>query len=144
MLPQLTSDGVLPPGVHPATLDEIAAVFATQTAIRRNLGSRLRRILALAQQTGQLRKAFVWGSFPTAKPDPADIDIMLVMSAAFRSEECASEVRQVFDGEIAERILGATILWIREDVPSELVDSFLEQWQIDRGGRRRGIVEVVT
>ena len=68
---------------------------------------------------------------------------MFVMSADFRSEQCPPSVRQVFDGEAAERILGATILWTREDVPSNLLHAFLEQWQIDRGGRRRGIVEVL-
>ena len=68
---------------------------------------------------------------------------MFVMSADFRSEQCAPSVRQVFDGEAAERVLGATILWTREDVPSSILHAFLEQWQIDRGGRRRGIVEVL-
>jgi hypothetical protein len=68
---------------------------------------------------------------------------MLVMSADFRSEHCPPTVRQVFDGEAAERLLGATVLWIREDVPVGLLNAFLEQWQIDRNGRRRGIVEVL-
>jgi hypothetical protein len=68
---------------------------------------------------------------------------MLVMSAVFRSERCAPTVRQVFDGELAEHSLGATVLWTREDVPAGLLDAFLEQWQIDRGGRRRGIVEAL-
>ena len=67
---------------------------------------------------------------------------MLVMSAQFRSEFCTPEVRQVFDGEVAERVLGATVPWTREDVPAGLLNAFLEQWQIDRGGLRRGIVEV--
>jgi hypothetical protein len=68
---------------------------------------------------------------------------MLVMSAPFRSEFCTPDARQVFDGEAAERVLGATVLWTREDVPTGLLNAFLEQWQIDRGGLRRGIVEVL-
>jgi hypothetical protein len=79
----------------------------------------------------------------TFKPEPADIDVMFVMSDQFRSESCSPAVRNVFDGEAAERLLGATVLWTREDVPVELLNAFLEQWQIDRDGRRRGIVEVL-
>ena len=143
MLPPLTADGVLPLGVHLAPVTEIITRFGGHNAVRRDMAQRLQRILALAHGTGQLRRAFVWGSFVTAKPEPADIDLMFIMSADFRSEQCPPSVRQVFDGEAAERVLGATILWTREDVPSSLLDAFLEQWQIDRGGRRRGIVEVL-
>jgi hypothetical protein len=78
-----------------------------------------------------------------SEPEPADIDFMFVMSADYRYEQCPPSVRQVFDGEAAERVLGAAILWTRQDVPSSLQEAFLEQWQIDRGGRRRGIVEVL-
>ena len=96
----------------------------------------------MAHETGHLRRAFIWGSFVTAKPEPADIDLMLVMSDAFRSEACPPSVRQIFDGEAAERVLGATILWVREDVPVMLLNAFLDQWQIDWNSQRRGIVEV--
>ena len=143
MLPPLTAEGVLPPGVHLAPVTEIMARFGSHNAVRRDMAQRLQRILASAHGTGHLRRAFVWGSFVTAKPEPADVDLMFVMSADFRSEQCSPSVRQVFDGEAAERVLGATILWTREDVPSSLLHAFLEQWQIDRGGRRRGIVEVL-
>jgi hypothetical protein len=143
MLPPLTEEGVLPPGVHLAPLEEIVATFGGRNAVRRHLAQRLRRILAMAQGTGDLRRAFVWGSFVTAKPEPGDVDLMLVMGTGFRSELCTPSVRQVFDGEAAERLLGATVLWTREDVPVGLLNAFLEQWQIDRSGRRRGIVEVL-
>jgi hypothetical protein len=143
MLPPLTAEGVLPAGVHPASLDEIIAIFGSPNAVRRDIAWRLQNILRMAQETGHLRKAFIWGSFVTAKPEPADIDRMLVMSDAFRSEACIPSVRQVFDSEVAERGLGATVLWVREDVPVVLLNAFLEQWQIDRSGRRRGIVEVL-
>ena len=100
--------------------------FGAHNAVCRDMAQRLQRILALAQGTGDLRRAFVRGCFVTAKPEPADVDLMFVMSADFRSEQCLPSVRQVFDGEAAERILGATALWTREDVPSSLLDTFLE------------------
>jgi hypothetical protein len=143
MLPPLTTEGFLPLGVHLASLDEIVAVFGGNNVVRRRLAQRLQDILERAEGTAHLKRAFVWGSFVTAKPEPRDVDVMLVMSAQFRSELCTPDVRQVFDGEAAERVLGATVLWTREDVPAGLLNAFLEQWQIDRGGLRRGIVEIL-
>lgn len=143
MIPPLTAEGALPPGIHVASLDEIVAGFGVNTSVRRELAQRLRDILAMARETGHLKRAFIWGSFVTAKPEPGDVDLMLVMSADFRSEQCSQTVRRVFDGAAAQRLLGATVLWAREDVPIGLLNAFLEQWQIDRDGRRRGIVEVL-
>jgi hypothetical protein len=99
MLPPLTAEGVLPPGIHPAPLDEIVAGFGGGNSTRREAAQRLRHILEMASGTGHPRRALIWGSFVTAKPEPADVDLMLVMSAGFRSEECSSSVRRVFDGE---------------------------------------------
>ena len=67
---------------------------------------------------------------------------MWVMSAQVRSEVWTPAARQVFDGEVAERVLGATVLWRRADVPGDLLNAVLAQGHIDRGGLRRGIVEV--
>ena len=106
MLPPLTADSVLPLGVHLAPVTEIITRFGGHNAVRRDMPQRLQRILALAHGTGQLRRAFVWGSFVPVKPEPADIDLMFVMSADFRSEQCPPSVRQVFDGEAAEHVLG--------------------------------------
>ncbi len=142
MLPPLAADGVLPPGVHTGPLGEVVARFGAGNPTRLECGWRLQRIIELAKETGHLKRAFLWGSFVTAKSEPADVDLLLVMTAEFRSEQCSPPVRQVFDGAAAQRLLEATILWTREDVPVGLLDSFLDQWQIDRQGRRRGIVEV--
>ncbi len=137
MLPPLTADGTLPPGVHPAQLEEIVGRFGGGNPTRDECGRRVRHIIEMAKGTGHLKRAFVWGSFVTAKPEPADVDLFLVMSADFRSEHSSPLVRRVFDGEAAQRLLGATVLWTRADVPGGLLNSFLEQWQIDRGGRWR-------
>ena len=95
---------------------------------------RLQHALECAGRTGQLRRVFVWGSYVTAKPEPGDVDIMLVMAADFRSEDGDEETQAVFDAERAENELGATVLWTREDVPPELLQAFLDQWQVGRGG----------
>ena len=59
MLPPLTAEGVLPPGVHLAPVTEIIALFGSHNAVRRDMAQRLQRILALAHGTGHLRRVFV-------------------------------------------------------------------------------------
>ena len=143
MLPKLTRRGVLPPGIHRATLPEVVRRFGGGSAQRRLVTLRTQRILALAARGGWLRRAFLWGSYVTAKADPNDVDIMLVMSAGFGRQNCNAEMLRVFDSEMAERELAATVLWIPEDVPADLIDALLDRWQVGRDGAVRGIVEVI-
>ncbi|MGO9259286.1 MAG: DUF6932 family protein [Bryobacteraceae bacterium] len=72
MLPDLTGDGDLPPGVHVASWQEFESRFGGPSPRRLWLSSRLRALVELAATTGKLRRVFVWGSFVTAKPAPRD------------------------------------------------------------------------
>src|SRR5215210_5775645 len=73
MLPALDpTTGNLPPGIHEATWGEIATAFGT-TARRRQLLAGLRSALLSLRQAG-CRRAYVDGSFVTAKPEPDDFD----------------------------------------------------------------------
>src|SRR5215813_4437629 len=64
--------GELPPGMHPATIEEGEAVFAT-TPHRRRLFEGLRLALQNLRTAG-VRRVFIDGSFVTTKIDPNDID----------------------------------------------------------------------
>jgi hypothetical protein len=73
MIPAFESEsGNLPPGVWETTWDEFAARFAF-TAQRRVLLAGLRSALLELQAAG-CRRAYVNGSFVTAKAEPNDID----------------------------------------------------------------------
>lgn len=65
-------DGMLPPGQWLATWDEVEAAFGTNTWRRRLLAG-CRRALAALKAAG-CRRAWIDGSFVTAKAQPADID----------------------------------------------------------------------
>ena len=82
-LPAFNEEGDLPPGVHPATLSVVLARFGQGTVQRRAVGDRLNRIYQLAISTGQLARFVVFGSFVTAKSEPNDVDIILLMEDAF-------------------------------------------------------------
>src|SRR5215472_8878008 len=91
VLHDFNSEGDLPPGVHPATLEEVVSRFGNGSPIREEVTRRLRRIYQLASATGMLQRFVVFGSYVTSKPEPNDVDIVLVMREDFIIERCALE-----------------------------------------------------
>ena len=89
-MPELTNDGELPPGVHIADWQEFNSRFGRSSPRRLWLSCRLQAILELAATGRQLRRAFVWGSFVTAKPAPRDLDILLIMSEDFEVDRMSA------------------------------------------------------
>ena len=144
MMPPFNAQGDLPPGMHRATLVEVVERFGQGVPKRVRVTERLQRVIALAQETGKLERIFIWGSYVTDKPDPGDIDLFLIMSPDFESNDYIGEMRLVFDSEAAERELGTTVFWMTSSAGSQTtVAFFLEQFQSRRDGGRRGIVEVL-
>src|SRR6516165_12838003 len=82
-LPAFNKDGDLPPGVHRATLPEVLERFGQGSVQRCAVADRLNRVYQLVASTGQLARFVVFGSFVTAKDDPNDVDIILLMEDAF-------------------------------------------------------------
>ena len=82
-LPPLTSNGDLPLGVHRASLQEVLDRFGTGSRQRMAVAERLERVYRLAHATGHLARFVVFGSFVTDKPEPHDVDVLLVMDDAF-------------------------------------------------------------
>ena len=79
-IPALTSDGLLPEGVHDCTLDEIRERFGQfQRSDRRcRLFDRLEAYVRDAQRSGVVKAIIVDGSFVTDKDVPSDIDLVVV------------------------------------------------------------------
>src|SRR6266508_4338534 len=71
-VPPFSDSGSLPEGVHDATWDEIVERFGT-TERRRELLEGLRRALESLRDAG-CRRAYLDGSFVTAKEEPGDFD----------------------------------------------------------------------
>lgn len=83
-LPPFTDDGDLPEGVHHATLADVGERFGRGGERRQEIFARLQRIHDLARRSGGLDRIVVFGSFVTTKPEPNDIDVVLVMRDYFR------------------------------------------------------------
>ncbi len=143
-LPHLEGTGDLPEGVHRATLAEMLALFGN-TQRRQLLTARLLRIYQDALSTGGLERFIVFGSFVTAKPDPNDIDIVLIMRDDFDLSICAVSVRKLFHHLEAQEEYGASIFWMRPSMLIlETIDEFLAHWQVKRDGTGRGVIEITT
>lgn len=142
-LPDLNNDGDLPPGLHRANLEEVAARFGAPSPKRRRLVERLRRIHGLATSTGKLARFVVFGSFVTAKPEPNDVDVFLIMSDEFDVSTFTGEPGLLFDHPAAQSYFGASVFWIRRLAALGGETAAVEHWQLKRNGELRGIVEVI-
>lgn len=81
-IPALDGEGLLPPGIHTTTLDEIEATFATNLS-RRALMSDLRRYLSEVSPWRIAEAILVDGSFVTSELEPNDIDLILLLRAEY-------------------------------------------------------------
>jgi hypothetical protein len=141
-LPDFNERGDLPDGVYLTRLDELIKRFGA-TPRRAMLSRRLRRIFDLAQSTARVKRFIVFGSFVTAKPEPNDVDIFLLMEDSFDVREVLGESSLVFDHHAAQNVLGASIFWVRQSAALGGEQGMIEFWQTKRDGTKRGIVEMV-
>ncbi len=141
--PGFDKNGDLPVGIHQGTLGEVLRHFGTGSLQRRLMGKRLERIYKLAYTTGQVARFIVFGSFVTAKVDPGDVAIFLLMGDTFDSHQVRGEVAIIFDHLAGQNVEGASIFWIRRQAAIGGEQEAVEHWQLKRDKTRRGIIEVI-
>src|SRR5260370_16509852 len=88
MIPAFNDDGYLPPGIHPATLEEIAARFGQESEIRQVQMAALRWLVDLARRAG-VQRLVVNGSFVTDKVEANDVDCVLLIGPDFPRDASA-------------------------------------------------------
>jgi hypothetical protein len=142
VLPEFTSEGDLPIGVHEANWQEVQSHFGTATSRRVWLFGRLQALVELAAKTGELRRVFIWGSFVTTKPEPKDIDVLLIMDEGFEVDQIARPSRVVFDSVRAKLLFESDVFWARATIGEEVLRLWLDTYQVSRAFRKRGIVEL--
>jgi hypothetical protein len=132
MIPAFNDDGYLPPGVHQATLEEVAARFGRDPELRRVQMDSLRWLVDLARRAGALR-LIVNGSFATDRAEPNDVDCVLLIGPGFPHDAAAE--KELLDGLpfIELKMVGA------EDF-TLLVERIFAS---DRQAMPKGMIEVV-
>lgn len=95
IIPELDDNGYLPPGIHPATLDEIAERFGRDSEIRRVEIESLGWLVDLARQAGVVR-IVIDGSFITDVFETNNVDcVLLIGPAGYPSNpEAQAEIRK--------------------------------------------------
>lgn len=80
-IPELNQDGFLPEGIHEASLEELRERFGRfqRTDRRPVLFAKLSTYMAEVRASGLVVAVIVDGSFVTAKDEPSDIDLVLVL-----------------------------------------------------------------
>jgi hypothetical protein len=143
-LPPFTDTGDLPAGIHAVSLRELVAQLVVGTPQRRAVATRLERVHELATATGAVGRFFVFGSFVTAKPEPNDVDVFLLMDDSFDLNTVTGEARLLFDHAAAQAYFGASVFWLRRSSAYPTEQETVAGWQITREGTRRGIVELIS
>ncbi len=88
-LPSLNEWGLLPQGIHEASLDELAEQFGGSSH-RRQLLHGLSQYLAELGRWTLGQAVLVDGSFVTDEPEPNDIDVVLVLHAGYDLSQSVS------------------------------------------------------
>ncbi len=142
--PEFNNEGDLPPGIHQATLAEVISHFGNVTVGRQIIARRLKQIYNSAASTGHLARFIIFGSFITAKPDPGDVDVFLLMENDFDMSLVSEPASIIFDHISAQNYEGASIFWLRRLAALEGESATINHWQVKRNGNLRGIVEVIA
>jgi predicted nucleotidyltransferase len=140
LIPAFTAHGLLPEGVHPATLEEVLERFGGNER-REQLLTGLIEALRLLRAAG-CRRVYVNGSFVTSKERPNDIDACWDIDGVD-----ADALDPVFfdfdDGRAAQKArFGAEFFPAR--LPEGLTGrAFMDFFQVDRQtGEPKGIIEL--
>ena len=131
---------VLPPGVHPARLDDVESAFATNPW-RRDLFD------GLVDGAGRLRTAhcptiYLDGSYVTGKPRPQDFDACWEPSGVDQGK-----LDPVFldfsNGRAAQKVAFKGEFFPSSVISADVTATFLVFFQLDRfTGKRKGIISI--
>lgn len=114
--PEFNENGDLPVGIYKATLQEVLEHFGKGSLQRQVVAKRLVKIYWLVKSTNHLERFIIYGSFVTAKPNPDDVDIFLVMNDDFEKDSFSGDVRRVFDHLETEKKTRSEYLLVKETI----------------------------
>jgi hypothetical protein len=132
VIPAFDAEGFLPPGVHPATLDEIRKRFGGPSEIRRAQIQSIGWLIDLATKAGVAR-IVLNGSFVTNIIEPNDVDCVLLIGPGASKDPAAED----------ELLQGLPFLDISL-VGQKDFDYFVNRFfAVDRMLRSKGMIEVI-
>lgn len=131
MIPPFNDSGSLPPGVHPASLDEIEALFGRASELRRVQMESVRWMVDLAKRAA-VKRIVLNGSIVTDIIEPNDVDCVLLAAEA--------EIDAAAEDELLK---GLPFLEIALVGPADFDELVNLTFASDRYGLSKGMIEVV-
>jgi hypothetical protein len=132
VIPDFNEQGYLPPGIHGATLDEIAQRFGGESELRKVQMQSLRWVVDLACRAGVLR-IIVDGSFVTDVYEPNDVDCVLLIGTDYPRDATA-------DDELQQGLPFIHAETVTQDIFDYYVNRF---FATDRRNVPKGMIEVL-
>jgi hypothetical protein len=132
MIPAFNPDGYLPPGIHPASLEEVQNRFGQDSELRRVQMESLEWLVDRARRAG-VHRLVINGSFTTEIAEPNDVDCVLLIDSNFPLDKEAGE-------ELISGLPFLEISLVTQDDFELLVGSF---FATDRYSIRKGMIEVI-
>jgi hypothetical protein len=144
-IPDYDVGGVLPPGVHLCTMDEVKERFARfRNSDRRvRLYRQLLEYVDKACDISAVQALIIDGSFVTDKAEPGDIDLIVIVSAALLEEQSLSpHVYNVLSKRQVKKKFDFDLFVVRDG--SEELQKQVEFFSQVRGrsGARKGLLRV--
>jgi hypothetical protein len=133
VLPSFDEYGNLPPGIHPARIEEIVGRFGHGSVEREVEIRELAELTVWAREHG-VRRLIVNGSFVTDKAQPNDVDVVILP----RISDSGGETPMDLEPSV----------WPFLQILVAADDADLDRWATDdfgtdREGRHKGVVEVI-
>jgi hypothetical protein len=132
LIPDFNEHGYLPPGIHPATLDEIEQRFGLEPEVRRVEMQSLRWLVDLARRAG-VQRLLINGSFVTDEWEPNDVDCALLPKKDYPKDAIAAK----------ELSAGLPFLHVDLAKPTDFDTLVNEVFATDRFVIPKGVVEVL-
>ena len=132
MIPPFNESGYLPPGIHSATLEEIAGRFGKRSELRQVQMESIHWLVALAARAG-IRRIILNGSFATDIIEPNDVDCVLLLAD--------DPVDPAAEDELQKGLPFLDIALLGQADFDELVNV---TFATDRHGTPKGLLEVIS
>jgi hypothetical protein len=133
MIPEFNDAGYLPPGIHLATVEEIARRFGSEPELRQAQTESLRWLLDLSRRAG-VERLVINGSLVTDAWEPNDVDCVLLAGDDFPQDEAAElELHDglpfihlaIVDEDLFERYIQVIFGLDRKAVPKGVIEVIL-------------------
>ena len=142
MIPDLTDNGVLPPGIHKSTWTDFKSRFAIfdRSDRRMRICERLQQLIDEIRTSEIVKRVLVCGSLVTSKSEPNDFDCILVLDPSIVGADLPPHEYNLMSRKLCRRKFAGDVIAALDG--SLAMQEYLAFFQTSREGQPMGIVEL--